>query len=184
MAEWLKAHAWKACMRETVSWVRIPLPPPPTVSNLLINIYFIKQALFLPIFIPICRFRGGFMLPFQRLADCPEYRPTLPTHPLSTHPSSACRMPVGLNRRFGHPGQGFGAVASRGHLPADQQVGGTVNVEVVGHHLPVVGFHSRASFWASAIWAGVILPATRSRLLMASLSPATAARFHHLCAWT
>jgi hypothetical protein len=30
MAEWLKAHAWKACIRETVSWVRIPLPPPRT----------------------------------------------------------------------------------------------------------------------------------------------------------
>ena len=29
MAEWLKAHAWKACIRATVSWVRIPLPPPP-----------------------------------------------------------------------------------------------------------------------------------------------------------
>src|SRR5690348_5577697 len=28
MAEWLKAHAWKACIRATVSWVRIPLPPP------------------------------------------------------------------------------------------------------------------------------------------------------------
>ncbi len=28
MAEWLKAHAWKACLRETVTWVRIPLPPP------------------------------------------------------------------------------------------------------------------------------------------------------------
>ena len=28
VAEWLKAHAWKACIRETVSWVRIPLPPP------------------------------------------------------------------------------------------------------------------------------------------------------------
>src|SRR5689334_7023994 len=27
--EWLKAHAWKACLRETVTWVRIPLPPPP-----------------------------------------------------------------------------------------------------------------------------------------------------------
>jgi hypothetical protein len=27
MAEWLKAHAWKACVRETVPWVRIPLPP-------------------------------------------------------------------------------------------------------------------------------------------------------------
>jgi hypothetical protein len=30
MAEWLKALAWKACIRETVSWVRIPLPPPAT----------------------------------------------------------------------------------------------------------------------------------------------------------
>ena len=28
VAERLKAHAWKACIRETVSWVRIPLPPP------------------------------------------------------------------------------------------------------------------------------------------------------------
>src|SRR5262245_10874008 len=28
MADWLKAHAWKACIRATVSWVRIPLPPP------------------------------------------------------------------------------------------------------------------------------------------------------------
>ena len=30
MAEWLKAHAWKACVRETVPWVRIPLSPPRT----------------------------------------------------------------------------------------------------------------------------------------------------------
>src|SRR6516164_9908408 len=28
VAEWLKAHVWKACLRETVTWVRIPLPPP------------------------------------------------------------------------------------------------------------------------------------------------------------
>ena len=28
MAEWLKAHAWKACVRESVPWVRIPLSPP------------------------------------------------------------------------------------------------------------------------------------------------------------
>jgi hypothetical protein len=27
VAEWLKAHAWKACLRETVTWVRIPPPP-------------------------------------------------------------------------------------------------------------------------------------------------------------
>lgn len=26
VAEWLKAHAWKACKRETVSGVRIPSP--------------------------------------------------------------------------------------------------------------------------------------------------------------
>ena len=29
LAERLKAHAWKACVRESVPWVRIPLPPPP-----------------------------------------------------------------------------------------------------------------------------------------------------------
>ena len=28
MAERLKAHAWKACVRESVPWVRIPLSPP------------------------------------------------------------------------------------------------------------------------------------------------------------
>ena len=28
MAEWLKAHAWKVCIRAIVSWVRIPLPQP------------------------------------------------------------------------------------------------------------------------------------------------------------
>src|SRR5215203_3713197 len=28
VAEWLKAHAWNACIPETVSRVRIPLPPP------------------------------------------------------------------------------------------------------------------------------------------------------------
>ncbi len=28
MAEWLKAHAWKACIVERLSRVRIPLSPP------------------------------------------------------------------------------------------------------------------------------------------------------------
>src|SRR5216683_8215992 len=32
MAEWLKAHAWKACVRETVPWVRIPLSPPDIIE--------------------------------------------------------------------------------------------------------------------------------------------------------
>src|SRR5215469_13042776 len=32
MAEWLKAHAWKACLGETLTWVRIPLSPPASLS--------------------------------------------------------------------------------------------------------------------------------------------------------
>ena len=36
VAEWLKAHAWKACRRVTVSRVRIPLSPPFVRINLLI----------------------------------------------------------------------------------------------------------------------------------------------------
>ena len=28
MAERFKAHAWKACIEETLSWVRIPFSPP------------------------------------------------------------------------------------------------------------------------------------------------------------
>ena len=27
VAEWFKAHAWKVCLRETVTWVRIPPRP-------------------------------------------------------------------------------------------------------------------------------------------------------------
>src|SRR5216683_7074385 len=34
MAEWLKAHAWKACLGETLTWVRIPLSPPETIKVL------------------------------------------------------------------------------------------------------------------------------------------------------
>src|SRR5262245_10959640 len=29
MSEWLKEHAWKACVGETLPWVRIPLSPNP-----------------------------------------------------------------------------------------------------------------------------------------------------------
>src|SRR4051794_9082300 len=34
MAEWLKAHAWKACIGETLSRVRIPLSPPVSIPTL------------------------------------------------------------------------------------------------------------------------------------------------------
>ncbi len=33
VAERSKAHAWKACIQETVSWVRIPSPPPYFITN-------------------------------------------------------------------------------------------------------------------------------------------------------
>src|ERR1700745_3907549 len=35
VAEWLKAHAWKVCLRETVTRVRIPLSPPSYLYNVL-----------------------------------------------------------------------------------------------------------------------------------------------------
>ena len=33
MSEWLKEHAWKACVGETLPWVRIPLSPPIAVFS-------------------------------------------------------------------------------------------------------------------------------------------------------
>src|SRR5215213_4786050 len=45
VAEWLKAHAWKACIRETVSWVRIPLPPP---LKLILHGNFAPERLYPP----------------------------------------------------------------------------------------------------------------------------------------
>ena len=44
VAEWLKAHAWKVCIRETVSRVRIP--PCPPFSCLKID--FIEELRILP----------------------------------------------------------------------------------------------------------------------------------------
>jgi uncharacterized protein YdhG (YjbR/CyaY superfamily) len=35
VSEWLKEHAWKACSREIVTWVRIPPSPPRTARYLL-----------------------------------------------------------------------------------------------------------------------------------------------------
>src|SRR5271166_1314522 len=44
MAERLKAHAWKACVRESAPWVRIPLPPPRLASILLISCNFPRRS--------------------------------------------------------------------------------------------------------------------------------------------
>ena len=52
MAEWFKAHAWKACKRETVSRVRIPLSPPffnslaqPTIYNKIVWASYGRQQM-------------------------------------------------------------------------------------------------------------------------------------------
>ena len=37
MSEWLKEHAWKACVGETLPWVRIPLSPPNKAVNFCIQ---------------------------------------------------------------------------------------------------------------------------------------------------
>src|SRR5690606_6882987 len=33
MSEWFKEHAWKACVGETLPWVRIPLSPPASAHD-------------------------------------------------------------------------------------------------------------------------------------------------------
>src|SRR5215475_12218873 len=48
VAEWLKAHAWKACLRETVTWVRIPLPPPNHAVSRCFNYVFSQRAAMSP----------------------------------------------------------------------------------------------------------------------------------------
>jgi hypothetical protein len=54
----------------------------------------------------------------------------------------------------------------------------------IEHYFCFFGRHSLASRCASAIWAGVIALAIRSRFLAASVSPAAAARLNHLWAST
>src|SRR5262245_41670260 len=62
MAEWSKAHAWRACRRVTVSRVRIPLPPPERSINILIYKYFLKMRKFHPCFYP-CFISEHFIAP-------------------------------------------------------------------------------------------------------------------------
>ena len=48
MAERLKAHAWKACLGETLTWVRIPLSPPALSVALSLNNLIVPQIFDLP----------------------------------------------------------------------------------------------------------------------------------------
>ena len=77
----------------------------------------------------------------------------------------------------------FQQSGNRGNLPpvGDRRFfeGHAVAFGALLAHFPF-GFHARASFCASAIWAGVICLASASRSSAAGLSPFTAARLYHL----
>ena len=46
MSEWLKEHAWKACMCESASGVRIPLSPPFKLQSFInIQLFFKSEIL-------------------------------------------------------------------------------------------------------------------------------------------
>src|SRR4051794_18385161 len=66
MAERLKAHAWKACVRSRVPWVRIPLPPPTELSKPLLYLGVSQMARNVPPTIPQ---RAA------RIASCSRQRP-------------------------------------------------------------------------------------------------------------
>jgi hypothetical protein len=57
VAEWLKAHAWKACLGETLTRVRIPLSPPAggdkALILLFISAYREARPQYLPQLVPL-----------------------------------------------------------------------------------------------------------------------------------
>ena len=85
VAEWLKAHAWNACMRETVSRVRIPLSPPLSSCE--------------PVTRPRC---GAFFFLSQRsLAAGSALRRLVPGLILvSERPASLFERPAGKSGRY------------------------------------------------------------------------------------
>src|SRR4051812_25284852 len=52
MSEWLKEHAWKACVGETLPWVRIPLSPPslnaPNINHLPDRVILVLELSLVP----------------------------------------------------------------------------------------------------------------------------------------
>lgn len=67
VAEWLKAHAWKVCIPETVSRVRIPLPPPVTRKIRAVHPGFSRRGIF---FVPAGTLQGQQQQPAPQRHRC------------------------------------------------------------------------------------------------------------------
>ena len=68
MSEWLKEHAWKACVGETLPRVRIPLSPPnPKYYKIISVLAFLKAT---------TRFLAAFL---PRTAQNPEHFVSIPS---------------------------------------------------------------------------------------------------------
>src|SRR5271167_4521688 len=83
VAEWLKAHAWKVCMRETVSRVRIP-PPPPVK---LVSLKHLTEQVF-------SQARKWPSKPDPKPCSKPERRRSLPASDLATAYRTSETVPV------------------------------------------------------------------------------------------
>ena len=68
VAEWLKAHAWNACRRETVSRVRIPPSPPEPLPILMLRLIYSESAQLILSFSQ--GFRGLFRLRENATKHC------------------------------------------------------------------------------------------------------------------
>jgi hypothetical protein len=102
MAERLKAHAWKACVRASVPRVRIPVSPPVHPHNTLSLRRFWSNRLFYsrspqrPGATPGTGINDGTVLPTAR------GNPKSPPSPLSPQPTHPCRPPQVTVRRPHH----------------------------------------------------------------------------------
>ena len=94
MAERLKAHAWKACVRASVPWVRIPLSPPYKVYNS-----------FNPSVLSVMNPVRGLVDMHEVLGFRPMYGLQRSTQPLSVHLGGAVST-VGQTPGMGSRGKG------------------------------------------------------------------------------
>ena len=108
MAERLKAHAWKACIRATVSWVRIPLPPPGCADFIGVFRIYWDQPTPPPIPVGAMGAHGPLAWTQHACHDGRPLRPSVPVHRRRGGPGS---------RRAGTDGRLTGAPATRRSAP-------------------------------------------------------------------